>query len=57
MYTQECAECDGTMILSVAPVERRKAGTLFSSPQNIDEWRCPNGHFRPVSDSEWRAYQ
>ncbi|GAB2456299.1 hypothetical protein GCM10027029_17530 [Conyzicola lurida] len=57
MYTQECAQCDGTMVLAVAPVERRKAGSQFSHPQNIDEWRCPNGHFRPVTDSEWRTYQ
>jgi hypothetical protein len=57
MYTQDCVECDGTMVLAVAPVERRKAGSGFNAVPNIDEWLCPNGHFRPVSDSEWRVYQ
>ena len=60
-YTVDCGECDEQMVLSVQPPERRRPlpkgdrPTMLST--TIDEWRCPNGHYRDATHTERRMFE
>jgi hypothetical protein len=60
-YTETCHVCGETAHLSVQPPERRRplapADRPSMLPTTMDEWLCPNGHFRELTYSEVRRLE
>lgn len=53
----ECYVCGEPMTLAVSEKGPQVTKTAWGSPRTNDDWRCPNGHRRPVTDAESRWFE
>ncbi len=60
-WTETCHVCGKPAQLSVQPPERRRALRPNERPSmlptTMDEWLCPDGHFRELSYAEVRRLE
>jgi hypothetical protein len=56
-----CAQCGEKVVLSVQPPERRRPLSRNERPHGlpttIDEFLCPNGHYRELTHTESRMLE